>query len=247
MRFILVLLLTSTASADIALPASALNLTTTAEVDASANKMGDTVAIAPDVSIGVTRNLTLSVVTSRFAVTGFRAAAGGGFCVTDACASTFRNVGAEAMIEVVRGPFELAPLVGIHALDIDAGFYGAKVGVRAKLTHGSFSAQLSPSVIVALDDRHAMPRNRDTLWAPLGLAYKVSPVTFGIGTGVKAIADDLGETWAVPVGASLQFAASKDLAIGTSFVFGNVVGGADTAGFDARGIQLWVSNTHLDK
>ncbi len=229
----------------IALAPNALNLTYTVEMDATEGKLGDTVAIAPDVAYGLTGDLTVSVVHSRFAVTGFRAAAGGGFCVTDACPSTYRNVGIEALRNVRRGDLAVAAIGGLHALDLDAGFYGAKIGLRARYAAGAFSAQLSPAVIVALGDRDGMPANHDTLWVPVQVAFKLSRVTLGLGSGVKGVADDLGNTWELPVGASVQVALMRDLTIGGSFVFGKIVGGAGDAmtGPEYRGVQVWLSHT----
>jgi len=233
------------------LGADTFQVALTLELETTADKVGEPISIAPDFAYGVTDDLTLSLVHSRFAVTGFRAAAGGGICVTDeGCPTVYRNVGLESAYNLARGELAFAAVAGIHALDLDQGFWGAKLGFRARALRGPFALLASPSVILAVterDDAMGAPRNRDTYWLPVGVTYRVvAPLTVGVSSGLKGSFSDLGDRWEVPLGASAQYALSKRLVFGASFVFGKLAGGAPDpmTGTDFRGIQVWVVTTY---
>jgi hypothetical protein len=243
----------SPAVASLALPAHKLSLALTAEIETGAGKLGEPVALAPDVAYGVTRDLTVSLVHSKFAVTGFRAVTGGGFCLGGdaACPHVYNNAGAEALYSLRRGPFAVAAIGGAHAMDFDAGFVDAKLGLRARYAHGRASLLASPSVLIALTERtDAMGarRNKDLLYVPVLASYKlIDPLAIGIGSGVKGSLTQLGSTWEVPLGVVASYAVDPSITIGASFVFGKLIGGADdpamgppATGADFRGTQLWV-------
>lgn len=229
------------------LAADTFQLALTLEVETTADKVGEPISIAPDLAYGVTDDLTLSLVHSRFAVTGFRAAVGGGICVTDeGCPTIYRNVGVESAYSLARGALAVAGVVGLHALDLDQELWGAKLGLRARATRGPFALTASPSVIFAITEREdamGAPRNRDTYWLPVGATYKLAaPLTVGISSGLKGSVSDAGERWEVPVGVSAQYTLSKTTLVGASFVFGKLAGGApdEMTGTDFRGTQLWL-------
>jgi hypothetical protein len=48
-------------------------------------EMADQTSIAPDISIGMSDELTLSFITSSSAMSGFRGSAGSGICISDGC------------------------------------------------------------------------------------------------------------------------------------------------------------------
>lgn len=229
------------------LPAGRLNVAVNLELEMSKGRVGEPVSISPDLSYGVTSDLTVALVHSRVALTGFRAAVGGGLCLTGTdggCVAVYNNVGAEAWFNVARGRNAAALGGGVHALNLDAGFYGAKLGARFRHTHGKVAVHAQPSVIVAVTEREdngAGRLNRDTLWVPIQLTYKGTPaLTCGLGSGVKGALDNFGDAWQVPLGFMATYAIDPDTTAGASWVFGQVLAGTDD-GFDQRGLQLWVN------
>lgn len=220
-------------------------MTVTAEIESSAGKLGEPVALAPDVAYGVTRDLTISVVHSRFAMTGFRAVTGGGFCLGDTCPQVYNNAGAEALYSLRRGSLAFAALGGLHALDFDRGFADAKLGVRVRWTHGRVNVLASPSVLVAMTEREdamGLALNKDMLYVPVLASYQVvEPLAVGIGSGIKGPLADLGAGWEIPLGAVATYGLDSHVSIGASFVFGKLIGGADATGTDFRGTQVWVT------
>src|SRR5690242_3397633 len=63
----------------ITLPEGKVRVDTTVETEMSTDKMAKPVSIAPDLSFGAADDLMLGLVTSKFATSGFRGSAGGGF------------------------------------------------------------------------------------------------------------------------------------------------------------------------
>ncbi len=241
----------------ITLAKATINIAVNLELNVSAEAVGKPVSIAPDVSYGVSDDLTVALVHSTFATTGFRAKAGGALCLTgkdNGCVGVYNNVGAEAWYSLARGPLAVAAVGGFHALNLDAGFYDLKVGAKLKYTAGKVAVISQPSVLVGLTKRKVadVATNKDTLWIPVQVTYKVSaPVTVGVGSGLKGPLQGFGDGWQVPLGFMGQYAVNKQLGVGLSWTFGALVGGAtnlpDPApaakGIDPRGLQLWASYT----
>lgn len=238
----------------LALPQGRLGLALTLEVEMSANKIGEPLTIAPDITYGATDALSLSVVHSKFATTGFRAVAGGGVCVGDdsACPHVYNNAGVEALYALRNGPLSIAAIGGVHAINFDAGYYHAKVGTRVRYVAGRAGILASPSVLIAMTKRTDVmgtSRNKDLYYVPVLATYKLIPAfTVGLGSGVKGSLNDVGGTWEIPFGAVATYAIDRRITIGASFVFGKLIGGANdppdpappATGIDYRGTQLWV-------
>lgn len=233
------------------LPAGKLNVTVNVEVNASTDAAGRPVSIAPDLAYGVTGDLTVTVVHSRFATTGFRGAAGGGLCVTgtdDGCPKLYDSAGVEVLYAVARGPLAVALDGGIHALSLDRDFYSAKVGARLRYSAGKLAVLSSPSVLIAAterpDDDATTPDNLDRLWVPVLVGYTVTPPLWIAGaTGIKGPIDGFGDGWQLAVGAVATYKIDPTLAVGASLIFGQIAGGGDATGADHRWVQAWVSYT----
>jgi len=237
------------------LPAGRLNLALNLELDGSTGRVGKPTSIAPDASYGITDDLTVSLTHSTFMLTGFRGAAGKGLCLTgtdDGCPRAYNNVGAEGLYSVLRGPFAIALNAGIHATNLDAGFYVGKLGAKLRHASGALSIASSPSVLIALSERDGMPKNKDALFVPVVVTYKVLPALgLGLGSGIKGPIDGFADAWEVSLGVIGTYAVSPQLGVGASWVFGKAIGGADdlpdpeppATGFRYRAIQLWASVT----
>jgi hypothetical protein len=235
-----------------------ISLAVNLEVEMTADKGAQPLSIAPDVAVGVTDDLTLALVHSKFATTGFRAAVGGGLCVTgtdDGCAHAYDNVGLEGWYAVTRGRLAVAAGGGLHALRLDDGWYALKVGlkVRATAAGGKLAVSALPSVLVAVSERDPMAPakpNKDRLWIPVSAMYKLTgKIAAGLGTGLKGPISGFGDAWEVPLGVLGQVTVDPRITVGASWVFGAMIGGATNPdaplpplkGPDLRGLQVWVS------
>lgn len=249
----LLLLSTSThADPGLTLRAGGVQGTVTSETDVSAHKMGDTSSLAPDLSVGVTDDLTISLIHSTFGRTGFRGAAGGGFCIRDAgCPSTYDNAGVEGMYSLLRGQGSVAVDGGVYATSFDHDFYVAKLGMKARYIAGRVTLATLPSVSVALTNRNAMTPNRDRLWLPVsGMVAVGGGVSVGASSGFKAPMDStLGKSYEIALGAVATYAYSPALSFGASWIEGKLIAGdaalpAGMDGIDSRAFQLWATGTY---
>lgn len=246
---------TAVAAPGLTLPAGKINVAVNAEIGMTADAAGKPISLAPDVSYGVNDDLTVSLVHSRFATTGFRAAAGGGLCLSgedNGCAHVYDNVGAEGWYSLARGDLSYAVGGGVHARSLDGGFYALKLGARLRWSQGKLSVISLPSVFVGVTKRETagVTTNSDNLWLPVVALYRVAePINVGLGTGFKSPIQKLGDNWEVPLGFMTQYTVNPQLNLGASLVFGKVVGGAEDAmgnsltGFDYRGVQVWAGYT----
>jgi hypothetical protein len=240
------------------LPAGAFNVALTLELEASAGKLAMPIALAPDLGYGVTRDLTLALVHSKYALTGFRAAAGGSLCLasTDSgCPTIYNNVGAEAWYTLARGELAFAAVGGVHAVDLDRSLVVVKAGARARHAIGKLAVTTQPSVLIAVNQRtDAMGArlNKDLIYVPVLVTYRVAPpLVLGLATGLKGPISGFGDAWQVPLGVTAQYAITPKLGVGASWVFGQLIGGATNPpapapavkGPDLRGVQAWATYT----
>jgi hypothetical protein len=234
------------------LPSGKLSMQLNLELNVSESKTAEPLSIAPDVQYGVTPELTLAVGDSSYAMTGFRAAAGGGLCVTGSdkgCVNAYNDVGLEAWYTLARGKLAAAAVVGAWGTNLDAGFYSAKLG--AKLKYGLASRLFlvaNPSVLVAMTKRDQTApaiSNKDTLWLPVAVSYKLTdPLALGVSSGLKGPLDGFSDAWSVPLGAFGVYTLNRQMAAGASCTFGKVLGAdAMNPGASARGVQVWFSYT----
>lgn len=240
------------------LPAGKINIAVNVEMNVGADAVAKPVSIAPDVSYGVNDDLTVSLVHSRFAASGFRGAAGGGLCLTgteNGCAKVYDNVGLEALYSVARGPLTVAANGGVHALSLDAGSYSLKLGAKIRYTAGKVNVLTSPSVFVAAtnrkDDDATTVDNLDRIWVPVAVGYAVSPKVWVAGsTGLKTPLSGAGDAWQLAIGALATYKVDAKLTVGCSLIFGQIAGGEpdpapepSIVGPDYRWVQGWVSYT----
>jgi hypothetical protein len=233
------------------LVAGAVSVATTFEMSLSANSSMSPSSIAPDFSVGITNDLTLSLVHSGSALTGFRGGAGAGFCFTGPdqgkCETSYSGGGAEALYSLTRGNTAIAGNAGFVLSSIKPTRKDLKLGLKTKLTLGKTSVVFNPSIWYALDARdNRMAPHEDQLFLPVSVWNKVTPqLSLGVGTGVRAPLKHFGAQYAVPVGGLVQVALNPRVAVGSSLVFGRVVGGSELMnpdpGLDARVVQIWLS------
>jgi len=218
--------------ASVTLPEGKVRVDTTVESEVSTNKVAKPVSIAPDLSFGATNELMLGLVTSKFATSGFRGSAGGGFCATgtdNGCAHVFNAGGVEGWYALSKGVLATAFGGGPYATNIDQGFYAFKIGMKARFGVGRFVSTLSPSVFVAATKRtdyFGTPLDKDIVYAPVSMGVKVThAATLAVGSGVKGNIQGFDKSWTVPLGVSATYAATADFTVGASWTFGSLVTG----------------------
>ena len=206
-------------------------------------------SVAPDLAVGVIDDLTIGVIHSGSALTGFRGSAGWGFCVTGTeanCRTKYTAGGVEGLYSIARGTGALALNAGVIWSSFEPTVHtDLKLGFKLKMSEGNVFAWFSPNVWVALDDRHdrVVPHEHQ-LFVPISLWVKpVPPVAFGIGTGVKGPLRSFADRMSIPIGVLAQYTFDPRFSVGASLVFGKILGGTDVMdpGVDARVVQLWLN------
>jgi hypothetical protein len=240
----------ASAAPGLTLPAGTANATVVLESDASAGQFGDTISIAPDLSVGATDDLTLAVVHSQFARTGFRGVAGTGICVTDACARPYDTVGLEGSYSLRRGPLAIAANAGIHAWSFTRDHHVVKLGAKLRYRSGRVVLAAFPAVTLAITERDAMTPNRDRLWLPITAHYTVGRgVALGVGSGLKGPIAELDAGYEIATALLAGYTHSPTLSFGMSWVHGKMLGGelalpGDARGIDSRAVNVWASATY---
>lgn len=236
------------ANPGITLDQGRIQATVTSEVNVSDGRAGSPTSIAPDLAVGVTDDLTLSLLHSTFAMTGFRGGAGGGICIAD-CEHTYDNVAGEALYGLTRGDVSSGILAGVVATSLDRGFVSAKVGGKLRARIDKVTIAAAPSVFLALSHRDDVMRNRDRVWLPVSATYQLfAPLSIGFATGMKAPLDDIAGGYEIAAGLVAQYTFSPQMLIGASWIHGKLLGGDQalpdgTSGWDSRAFQLWFALT----
>lgn len=237
------------ANPSVTLPRGTVSATVTTEINASADVMGSPSSIAPDLSFGLGDDLTVSLVHSSFATTGFRGSAGLGFCIADECLYRYNNVGLELTHALTRGRFASGVTLGVFENNVYQRWTSGKIGGRLRATIGDVVIASNPSMFFALSDRDGADMNRDRLFLPVSAMYRLAPsASLGVTTGFKAALDDVAGSYEIAAGALCQYTFSPMWSAGASWVHGKIIGGdaavpAGTSGVDFRALQLWVTMT----
>lgn len=219
------------------------------EINVAKDAEREPMSIAPDLSYGITDNLTFGIIHSASALTGFRGSAGSGVCFTGTaggCRTMYTVGGIEALYNIGRGSAALALDAGIIWSAFEPSVHtDAKLGLKLKMSEGNVFAWFQPNVWLALDDRwdRVVPHEHQ-LFLPISMWIKpIAPLALGVGTGVKGPLKNFGDRLAIPVGPLVQYAFDKRLSVGASFVFGKILAGSDVMnpGLDARAVQIWMN------
>lgn len=219
-------------------------VTITLEASLSKSSAFEPASIAPDISYGVTDDITLSLVHSGFATTGFRGSAGNGVCVSGkdhGCAHVYNNVGAEALVDVVRGPLALAGVAGVHVVSIDDSFVDAKAGAQMLLRTGGLTMTFAPSVLVGVTKRS--DGNKGAIFMPASIGRQFGTLFLALGGGIAAPLQESGDSWTARLGVIGRVKVAPSAFVAASFFFPKLAGGdavMDT-GVDARTLNLWLT------
>ena len=229
------------------LPKGKLGIALNIEANLSKDLAFKPVSLAPDISYGVTPKLTVMLVHSRFATTGFRGAAGSGVCITgkdNGCPKAYNNVGFEALFALLEDNLKVAANAGVHVVDLDQTWIDIKLGAKIRHDVGKLFITFLPSVYVGVNKRDE--GNKGSLWAPVALWYKVIPkLALFVSSGIKGPISKFEDGFTIAVGGGGQYMVNKKAHVGASLIFPKVTG-ADAVpakGADARYVQLWVGYT----
>lgn len=228
-----------------------LQVIATTEMSLSKDKEFEPVSLAPDASYGLTSNLMVSFISSGYGTTGFRGSAGSGLCLTTAthgCAHLFNNLGGETVFGVSKGTAAIGLVGGLYSLNVDASFIDFKVGLKSRFTFGNGAILFNPSYYVGLNRRDAMVANRDQVYLPVGVSWKLDPqFAIAVGSGIKsASVKSFADNYQIPIGVGAVATINAQLSIGAAFTWGRLFGAKALremtppgVGEDFRFLQVW--------
>lgn len=210
------------------------------EVNASSNQFAKPFSISPDIIYGVNDALSVSLVHSTYATTGFLGAGGrfGGrsLCLagkTDGCPKLYNNVGILAKYALSES---LAIDGGLVLPSIDPMFAGIKVGVVGRHQAGPVMLMYSPNLYVGATKRDA--GNKESINVPVMGVVPVGPVMAGVQTGIYGQLSKFGDNFGIPLSVLGMMHINPNLMAGASFTFNRIAGKGHSADF--RSLTLFV-------
>ncbi|MEO8706782.1 MAG: hypothetical protein ABI867_42540 [Kofleriaceae bacterium] len=207
------------------------------------------IGLAPDIYYGVNAKLTLGLIHSSQAKTGFMGGFGSSLCLTgDLCGDVYNGAGLDARYQLTEGNLGLAGNVAVIANALDPFTVALKLGVIGRYRPSPASPlaiEFAPSIAFGVTERDGdamagVDANKEVLSVPVTLLYSLSAKLAGIlQTGVILPFSDAGDLYAVPLSLGVNFQVNKQLSVDAAFTLPFLLGGDLTPnGFDTRTITV---------
>jgi hypothetical protein len=235
LSFASILLAATTAAAGeappgLTLPAGKLALQVDVQSNMTADAMGDSVSLAPDLAFGVTDAVTVALVHTVHNSTGFWSGLStGSVCVAGEQCSDVYSTGAllskVALFDSAR--VAVAGLGGV-VYHVDPFRVGLGVGAEALVRFGKLGVHAKPTIYIGLNEREDMTApNTEFVNAPLSLLVAARPgLQVGVQSGVAGPVDGFGDAYRVPVAVMTSYAFMPNLTGGVAVSLDRVIGGA---------------------
>ncbi len=199
------------------------------------------VSLSPDLWYGVTDDVTLALLHSGRATTGFLGSVGESLCIAgedNGCASVYSNVALAARLRLGTRAIATAIDASLIVGDFDPFVLSTRLGLAARLRRGKVAFEAAPGFVLGLTERDAV--KRDSFAVPLTLSYAATPaVALAVQSGVVVPFDETGDTYSIPLSLGVQYAATSAIAIAGSFSLPVLAGGdAVPTGADVRTMSL---------
>ena len=255
--FASILLATTAAAADegppgLTLPAGKLALQVDVQSNMTADAMGDSVSLAPDLAFGVTDAVTVALVHTVHNSTGFWSGLStGSLCVAgEQCNDTYSTGALLSKIAVTSNARVAVAGLGGVVYNVDPFRLGLGAGAEALVRFGKLGVHAKPTIYIGLNERdHMAAPNKEFVNAPLSLLVAARPgLQLGVQSGIAGPVDGFGDAYRVPVAAMMSYAFMPNLTGGVAFSLDRVTGGAAPAAatpgaLDTRSLTLsavWV-------
>ncbi len=222
------------------------------EINLSKESAFKPISIQPDGWFGVNNDLTVGLVHSPRAVTGFIApeGPGTGICLgstgTDGnCASNYSNMGLLARYHLLDSPVILAADGGLLFRDFDPFTLSLKLGVVGEWQQSEkLAVQFGLNLAFGITERsqdvagESVTINGDFINLPVAVMYQVMPkLAVGVQTGFRSRLQDLGDRYTVPLSLGARYLVSPKIIVDASFSLPLLITGQEDAdGGNASGI-----------
>jgi hypothetical protein len=220
------------ATYQLTLPPGRLLLEAFAEMNLSSGAVFKPFSLAPDVWYGATPELTVGLVHSGRAATGFIGTFGDSLCLTgveNGCPDVYHNVGLAARYQLPRSPgaFVWAIDGGLYASNLDPFALAIKLGVVSRWQQSEkLVVELSPSLFLGVTERDNV-LNKETLYIPATAAYTVAPQTaVALQLGFVLPIEDIAEAYAIPLSIGAHREINESLTLHLTFSLPRLIAGS---------------------
>ncbi len=208
-------------------------------LDINANKgaFAKPISLSPDVLYGVSDVLSVGLIHSTYATTGFAGGTGTSLCLsgkTDGCGKLYNKLG-------VVGKYALSSDLALDGGLIirqlsDPMMAGLKAGVSGRMMAGPVMVMYEPNLYIGATKRDL--GNKERLNVPVTGFVPVGPVMAGVQTGISGPLSDFGKMYAIPLSFIGIMHINQSLMAGAALAFNNIAGKNHTG--DARALNLFV-------
>ncbi|HLL21786.1 MAG TPA: hypothetical protein VK427_06635 [Kofleriaceae bacterium] len=202
---------TDLVSRSFVLPRGGFEARLTLEYSLFERMVGEPIALAPDVWVGVTEQLTIGIIHSSQSVD--RIATRSSFCLVKSdllCDATYQGSGIDVRYQLRDAPISVAPRTRVLLRDVDPWKPAVTLGALVRWTHGRFSITTDPFLRLGLANRDK--GNRAAFTLPLW--FGVQPGRgwlVEIHTGAEGDLAVLRDGWHMPFGIVFTARATRCL------------------------------------
>ncbi|MGE0868550.1 MAG: hypothetical protein AB7P03_08310 [Kofleriaceae bacterium] len=236
------------ASDQVTLPAGTSQIDVAVAANLTEGQTFAPLSIAPDVWYGATDALTLGIIYSSHAATGFMGGAGEALCVTGkakGCASVMPNAGLDLRYGLASGSFAVAAEGAVLLRAFDPMTFAAKLGAVMRLRTEKLIVEVSPNIAVGINRREpamegSASGNADvanlpvTFLVPFGSTFAVSAQT-----GVIVPFKGAGKNYAIPASVGAHVSPTAGVLLNATLSIPAATGGTVTStGFDNRTLTI---------
>jgi hypothetical protein len=150
---------------------------------------------------------------------------GTGLCLGSNCYKTYNDAGFDLMYFLTGSDrFELDLHAGVPVRSFDPFMVGVQAGVIGRVNIGSITALVfDPSLYIGLSHRNR--GNRQDLSLPFWFYFQATDVVVPfVGSGVNGPFDEFTDHFRMPLEAGILFDVARDVDVGFSFAFPNLLG-----------------------
>jgi hypothetical protein len=239
------------------LPAGRAFIQVFAEINLSEEAVAKPLSIAPDLWYGVSNELSVGLVHSGRAATGFYGGVGNGLCLSGedgGCAKVYDNVGLDVRYHFYReGDLTLSADGGLFVGSFDPFVASLKVGAIGRYQAGALALEAAPALFAGLTQREPegggvviSTGNKEIFFLPVSVMYALSP-SFGLAAQVGATVpfENAGDLFTIGASLGVQYLLSSQLFLDAAFSLPLLAGGSfysdlELTGTKARSFTLGV-------
>ena len=237
--------------AKMTLPGGKVLFTAVVEANMAKDAAGKPLSIGPDLWLGLHDRLSIGIVHSGRAVTGFLTGFGGGLCLNGGDMSlckaiglgdVYTSAGAQLRAGLLEGPFAVALVAGGHVLAFEPErLIAVKGGLVARIHSNRLAVELAPSVLIGANKRDT-GFNEDHFFAPVTIFLRVGGgFSIAVQSGITFDMTEIGDSYQVPAAAGFSWWVTPHFSFDAAFGLAAVVDKNDmTKAFDQRSVTAGV-------